>query len=184
MTRLPVSEARDLGPILAIAAAIIASIAIIAGFVIVGGPGNARDERLDDKTMYRISMIVDAVQCAFNTTGIAPITYENARKTQSSEPDLGAGPVFCDGYGNSGDFEVSEGENPPAFGGISFSVIGAAHVKVCGNFRTNKDNPTLEAAGVYGGAGAYPQLFEPRPAGVHCFDLNLVKRGPVQQDAF
>ena len=48
-------KGRNLGPVLALTGAGIAVVAVIAGFIAVGGPGDARERRLDGITMNRIS---------------------------------------------------------------------------------------------------------------------------------
>ena len=179
MTRRP-----SLGRALALAGAGIAAAAVIAGFIVIGGPGDARNTRLDGMTEWRIKSVVDVIQCAFNTTGAAPESYEAAKKVPNSSTSVGSGFVVCEDYPDDPAFDVGSSDQPAAPGDISYVVTGPTQVKLCGNFRTSADKRVPESSGQYGGSATYRQLIEPRPAGVHCYVLDLIKMGLVQRDAF
>lgn len=72
----PMTSKHNLGPVIALTGAGIAVAAVIAGFILVGGPGDARERRLDDMTMQRISSVTQTAQCVFNVTGAAPVSIE------------------------------------------------------------------------------------------------------------
>src|SRR5690606_13319608 len=65
---------RDLGPALGVTGAIVAAAAVIAGFIVVGGPGDARAERFDEMTMQRMRTITEAARCVMTVSGSAPAT--------------------------------------------------------------------------------------------------------------
>lgn len=164
---------RNLGPVLALTGAGIAVAAVIAGFILVGGPGDARERRLDQMTMDRITAIFATIQCAYNATGAIPSTIDEARTTRALPPgpDVNAG--LC------GDSVVMEtlkvAPQAAAPGEITYSRIDSNHVKICGNFRRPKlKEESIDYYRTPLWAG-YPQLSETRPAGVHCYDLELLK---------
>jgi len=162
----------DLGPILAIAAAAVAGVAIVAGFIIVGGPGHARERRLDDLTTQKVGQLIGAVQCAFDASGVAPIDYGTAAKTRST-PTAGMPPILCDTTGGE-QLKVGKGEAPAAPGDITYGDTSPTQIKVCANFHSQQ---TWE-----GGtqnfppySDIYPVLAEEHSAGVHCYVLDLVR---------
>lgn len=163
----------DLGPMLAIAAAAIAGVAIIAGFIIVGGPGNARDQRLDDIVKWRVSTVVGVAQCAFDSSALAPLSFDAAKRTRPAPNQPGVGASTC---GEAAlvdlNFRVAEGDRP-ALGEISYSAQSPNHVRICAHYRTASDLRTPEAVGY--GQPSYPQLSERHPAGIHCYEIDLVK---------
>lgn len=163
---------RDIGRILAIAGASVAVLAIVAGFVIVGGPGNARDRRLDDLTSQRISQIVGVVQCAFDASGVAPIDYPTAAKTRSAINGPGQPPALCDSNGGLQPRLVA-GETPISSGDLTYLETGPTQVKICGKFNTANDAASSQMG--YPFSEVYPALRDPHPAGVHCYTLDLVK---------
>lgn len=167
----------DLGPILAIAAAVVAGVAIITGFIIVGGPGDARDQRLDELTSQKVGQIVGVVQCAFDASSMAPIDYPAAAKTRSS-PVPGMPPALCDGGGGM-DIKVGAGDAPAAPGDITYQDVGPTQIKICANFRTQQTKD--RGAQIFQPySDVYPALAEGHPAGNHCYDIELVKSpGPV-----
>ncbi len=171
MTRPPVNRRLDLGSILAIAAAAVAGIAIVVGFTIVGGPGHARDRRLDDITSQKIGQILGVVQCAFDASGIAPIDYPTAAMTRSA-PAHGTPPTLC---GSSGGMElkVGAGDVPAAPGDVTYLETGPTQIKICANFRIAQDQTVERQA--YSSYGGWAIFGEGHPAGGHCQFLDLVK---------
>jgi hypothetical protein len=62
-------------------------------------------------------------------------------------------------------------------GDVTYKATGATRIKICGRFRVASKE---QASGyVSSGASAYPQLEGPRLAGLHCFDLDLIKLGEL-----
>ena len=174
-TETPMTKRPDLGPILAIAAAAVAGVAIIAGFIIVGGPGNARDRRLDDLTTQKIGQIVGVAQCAFDASGVAPIDYPTAAKTRSLPPAPNLPPAFCDS-GIGVQLTVGAGDAPAAPGDITYQDVGPTEIRICANFHTQQTRDE-GAQVVLPYSDIYPTLADPHPAGVHCYVLALVKSG-------
>ena len=162
---------RNLGPILAIAGSAVAIAAVITGFVLVGGPGDARDRRLDEIVQGRINNVVVVVQCAFDATGEAPMSLAAAKSTPRPAGTDNAYPL-CQGNDVNG-FEVGQGLQPAGHGDITYNRTGPARIDVCGNFRA----PLKKGeAGYYAGMGyIYPQLEDARPKGVHCYTIDLIK---------
>ena len=167
---------RDLGPPLAIAGGIVVVVAIIAGFVAVGGPGAARDDRLDQLTMDKITSMAHAAQCAYNTRGttfatFAEVQAEAQRAQAASQADscqrLHYADVTLDKIGNDGD--------PAKLGEVDYTTIDTRTVRLCGNFRRPHDPfPRFDRA--YD-SSLYPVLNAERPAGKHCYEIKLVQAG-------
>ena len=175
MTKLPASKERDLGPIIAIAAAIVGGLAIIAGFIIVGGPGHARDERLDQLTAQKVSQVVSVAQCALDASGIAPIDYKAATQTRSA-PIPGMPPAFCGATGGI-QLTVGAGDAPAKPGDITYQETGPTQIKVCANYHAAQiQNDGRQVYSPFG--DVYPALSEGHPAGVHCYVIDLVKAAP------
>ncbi len=164
---------RNLGPILAIAAAAIAIAAVLTGFIIIGGPGDARDRRLDGATMSRVEDAISVAQCALNVTGSAPASIEEGYRVRPAPTETIPVPTLCGGDAVARP-HLTTGDQPAAPGDVVYRANDATHVRICGNFRrprSDRDNDYY-----YGPLGAtYPQLSASRPAGVHCYDIELVK---------
>jgi hypothetical protein len=157
---------RDLGPILAIAGAVVVVAAVIAGFIAVGGPGDARDRRLDEMTLGRMSNIVAAAQCAFTLEGAAPpdlagLSAAMDRVTQRAATDDRG----CDVYGST-----------PLADDVEYSRLADDRIHLCGDFRRPFD-PDNKRPGTYTGRpqGRFSQLSKAHPAGRHCYEIQLVK---------
>lgn len=162
---------RNLGPILAAAGGVLAVAAVVTGFIVVGGPGDARDRRLDEITQSRINNVVVVVQCAFNATGEAPMTLAAAKATPRPTGTDNAYPL-CQGNEIDG-FEVGQGLQPAGPGDITYERTGPMRINVCGNFRVPLEKGE---SGYYAGMGyIYPQLEDARPRGVHCYAIDLAE---------
>jgi hypothetical protein len=163
---------RDLGPILAIAGAAIALIAVIAGFIIIGGPGDARDRRLDEMTTGRVMDIFNVVQCAFNGTGAAPSTFEAAAsalgriaKDEPLQP--------CNFGMPTERLAVLSGRTPPNPGDISYEANAPNRVTLCANFRRPDEGEFCNGVCI---RDPRTSIFTAaRPTGIHCYDLELTE---------
>jgi hypothetical protein len=162
----------DLGPILAIAAAAVAGVAIVAGFIIVGGPGHARERRLDDLTTQKVGQLIGTVQCAFDASGVAPIDYPTAAKTRSA-PTTGMAPILCDTTGGL-QLKVGAGDTPAAPGDIAYRDTSPTQIKVCANFHSQQTREE-GAQNFPPYSDIYPVLAEGHSAGVHCYVLDLMR---------
>lgn len=165
---------RNVGPVLALTGAGIAAAAIIAGFVIVGGPGNARDERLDQLTLQRVNTVIAVVQCAFNASGLAPATFQSALDTRPAPNDVYSGAQSC-GDGQLLNHIRIEGAETPKPGEVTYSASGPTLIKVCANYRAANDTRIPNARGQWD--PPYPTT-DAHPAGVHCSDIDLVTTLP------
>ena len=159
---------RNLGPVLALAGGGIALAAAIAGFVVVGGPGDARARRMDEMTFNRVNNVLLAVQCAFDATGAAPASLDEARKATRLNKDANRYET-CD-LGMSAE-TTSSGRQPPNPGDLTYDVVSPTQVSICANFRAKSD-PRVPEAVAYG-TPTHAQMDEPHAAGVHCYDLTL-----------
>lgn len=168
MTRL-----RNLGPMLAAAGACVAAIAVVAGFIVVGGPGHARDQRLDETTRWRASTLLQVVQCAFDATGLAPLNFDAAKNTPPlpNQPSFAA-PTCEAAVISDVNFKVEDGLTP-ALGNVSYKADTTNRISVCATYRTASDDHILEARGQ--ADPLYLSLDSRHPAGTHCYEIDLVK---------
>ena len=125
--------------------------------------------------MTRISQTLGIVQCAFHATGAIPASLQDAAKTSAKFPGVQSAPPMC-GETQTLTDRVTTGGQPANPGDVTYNPKGGAQVSVCGNFRrAHNANDRLE--GYFPLDGVYPQLNEARPAGVHCYEIQLVPPG-------
>ena len=166
------TRSRDLGPILAMAGAAIAIVAVIAGFLVVGGPGDARERRLDEMTISRLNDVFNIVQCAYNGSKTVPGSFADAIKAQGqiarNEPlqpcNFGIAPE---------NLPVITGSAPPTSGSISYEATGPSSVRLCANFRRPLEAPNCN--GICDNSYRRAIFQTAHPAGVHCYDLELTE---------
>ncbi len=149
---------RDLGPVLGAVGALTAAAAIVAGFIVVGGPGEARAERFDHMTMERITTIANAARCVMTVSGSAPAT----RADLLARLRMGGLPIENCGYIDLTQIEASEE--------IEYAALGASMIRVCGVFKTESE-PHDDQISFIG--ESFPELAVERPAGRHCYDVRL-----------
>lgn len=174
---------RNLGPVLALTGAGIAIAAVITGFILVGGPGDARDRRLDGLTMSWITEGIQVAHCAYNATGAAPASIEEAHTVRAVPVNPVDAPAFCGRGEPPRNTRLHTGDQPAAPGDATYRAIDANHVRLCGDFRRpfSPDHDGYEGYSPY--QSPYPQLGEARPAGVHCFEIELIKGADLSQTA-
>lgn len=160
---------RDLGPILAIAGAALAVVAVIAGFIIIGGPGDARDRRLDEMTMQRVYAAAKMANCVFTLDGAAPAEIRDARERIAEAARVNPNQTECTYFTLNSDM-------PSA----AYSRLDESHIRVCAEFRRPYDpgpNDALER--LNSSYAEFPELLEPRPAGQHCYDIQMIAAKPA-----
>lgn len=169
---------RNLGPVLALAGAGIALAAVIAGFLLVGGPGDARDKRLDEATEDRIADAVRMAQCAYYITGAAPAAFEEARATPVDGREWNL-PIVCNSFNeDSGRKSARTAAQPESPGDVTYQATDNDSIRVCGNFRRPADMADEErySRGRGDVLALFPSLREDRPqAGVHCYAIDLLE---------
>lgn len=166
---------RNLGPVIALTGTGIAIAAVIAGFIAVGGPGDARERRLDGLTITRISQALTMVQCAFNATGAVPATLQDAAKTRAVLVGQQTVAPIC-GESQPSPGRITTGDQPANPGDVTYRPTGGNGISLCGHFR-RAQKPTDPQDGYYPLDTAYPELSEPRAAGIHCFNMQLIPPG-------
>ncbi len=160
---------RDLGPILAIAGAVVAIIAVIAGFVVIGGPGDARERRLDEMTMQRVYTAAKMAHCAFILDGAAPAEISDARAKIAEAARANPNQTACG-------FFTLDSDMP----GAAYSRLDESHIRVCGDFRRPYDPGSNDAIERLNSSYAeFPELLAPRPAGQHCYNIQMVASKPA-----
>lgn len=176
------TRSRDLGPILAMAGAAIAIVAVLAGFIIIGGPNETRDKRLDEMTEDRIADLVRVAQCAFFANGKAPDAIEDVSVTVTEWPrDL---PIVCNRFDEIEARQSGRTAVQPAEPGeVTYQKRDDDSIRVCASFRLPNPVPGRDrhARGRGDVLAFFPVLWEDHAAGVHCYDLELAQSEVVQQ---
>jgi hypothetical protein len=161
---------RNLGPPLALAGLGVVVVAVVAGFVAVGGPGDARDRRLDDMTLSQVANVAAAAQCGFALDGTVPADMAGLRAAIDRAAQRGVtADKGCDIYGGT-----------PLPDDVEYSRLADDRIRACASFRRPYD-PEDQQPRRYGGPlpGRFPELSAPRPAGRHCYEIQLVKPAPL-----
>lgn len=161
---------RDLGPALALTGAGIAAIAVVAGFVTVGGPGDSRDRRLDEMTVQRISEMMSIIQCAFNRSATAPASFADAMAS-TGWIDKDRNGIACILGADAGVFAAADTDKPANPGSVTYKALDRDSVRICANFR--RPHAGEDCQGVCYGVTEYTEWLEPRPSGVVCRDSTL-----------
>jgi hypothetical protein len=160
---------RNLGPMLAITGAVVASAACIAGFIVIGGPGDARANRLDMATMQRVAAVADAAQCGFRRKGAAPKTMDDIKQEAEKDTDASQLPPGCQYV----DRRLAQESDA-----VEYSAPDLNHVRICAKF----ERPTRQRANEYSYGWDSPigELHQERKqAGRYCFNIELVNPQPV-----
>jgi hypothetical protein len=166
---------RDLGPAVALVGGVVILAAVIAGFLAIGGPGDARDQRLDYLTMSRIEALADGAQCAYSWS---EKTFETAEEVRlATDKILGSNGEFACRHFSSNlrNIAVGAGANPDNPGDVTYSLMDDNHIRVCGNFRRPFD-PDRPRSYAFGYQDDTFEFSRPRPAGVYCYEIELVER--------
>lgn len=166
---------RNLGPALALTGAGIAAAAIIAGFIIVGGPGDARDKRLDHQRLAAVARLAALSSCAFTVTGTAPQDLETALKTLRETT----------GVREMDQCSYLDGTRVTSDDRVEYRPIDASHVEICQTFQRAEAEPPLYndpnyADVIYAdGPFGFEELNVKRPnAGRFCYTIALRKLAP------
>ncbi len=167
---------RNLGPALAIFGGVVVVGAVIAGFLVVGGPGDARDARLDKAAMEKLNELASESQCAFEATGK---TYASMAemKAVADRTRRGTGHQASACSHVSPDVQPDEvgGDGDPAKpGDIDYAAIDETHIRLCGNFHRAYDpkRPRLNNYGFM--SDDFVEFARARPAGKHCYEIELL----------
>ncbi len=149
----------DLGVIVAVVSGLAVIAAIIAGLVAVGGPGQARDQRLDDAHYQAIGAVATAAQCVFVETGALPGTIEEVR---SAVADL-----------SFGEREFECAALPAGVDAmVSYEVAGPDQLNLCSEFRRPTPVQNRRNFQVY--ADRFPELAAERTEiGRRCYLLQI-----------
>lgn len=157
----------DLGAwIVGIGAAIVVA-AVVAGYLAVPDPGEARALRLDAARLETMQRIATGAQCAYTFTDRVPASMAEIRNDFLEHRVAVA-------VGNCGAVPFTPAEE----GTVSYEAEGAEHIVLCAEFRRpSPPQPAGEAPTRYDGSAEFPELLEPRAAaGRHCYRVRLVKQ--------
>jgi hypothetical protein len=157
------SRRPDLGGAIALLGAVAVVVAVIAGYVAIGGPGKARDLRLDAERLATLQTLAAGAQCAYGFTGRAPASIAQIR-TDFLERRGAVETGVCSGF--------SLPETQAAT--LAYRVDGADHIVLCADF-ARPSPPAEEVTPTW----SAPELAVPRPtAGRHCYRIRLLKPAP------
>lgn len=137
---------------------------VIAGYLAIGTPGQARAQRLDEARLETLRKIAAGAQCAYTFTGRAPASIAQIRTDFLERRIAVAG-------GGCTVFELPAEEAQA----VSYRPAGADHVILCAEFL--RPSPKDETAGPIRALGEFPEFAEPRAAaGRHCYRVRLVNQ--------
>jgi hypothetical protein len=149
---------RDLGPILALAGSGIALAAVIAGFLITGGPGDARDRRLDGMVQSHMYNLTTMAACAYAVDGAIPASREALEIVVEQVWPHDTSNIDC---------STRDYPHTPETA-VEYSRIDASTLKLCGTFRL----PAAEQKSTHFFM-RFPVLRRARPAGYECYELDV-----------
>jgi len=156
-------KADHVGAALAAIAAVAVVAAVIAGFLAVGGPDEARAKRLDAAQLQDIAQIASMAQCAFGVDGKAPATQAELRVARLRS---GTGYSPC---------EQLRRMNAPDFTSVSYRALSSDRVELCTTFLTTITQDDLTTYPVLA-INDFPELSAPHPTGHHCYAIQLHKQ--------
>jgi len=164
---------RDLGPVLALTGAGAAVAAAIAGFILVGGPGDTRDKRIDHKRLASVAKAISLLDCAYAVYPDAPDSLASAAEALSKNPEA-AIRNHCAYLQEDGARGTTE---------VEYRKLNASNVELCQTFLRAEPSPPRVGDPDYAdmiymdGPFGHPALDIPRPnAGRFCYALNLADR--------
>jgi hypothetical protein len=128
---------------LAVAAAVVVGASIVAGLLIVGGPGEARLEKLDDARLDDLRAIDRAAEQAWTERGMLPPSLDSLAAVAPLSPDQLIDPETSEPY--------------------EYRVLSDSTAEVCATF-AHADSVTVPLAHRSDIGGDHP-------AGRHCFTL-------------
>lgn len=167
---------RNLGPVLALTGAGIAVAAVITGFIVTGGPGDARDRRLDDMTMARVVHLSRVAQCAYNLTGTTPATVQEGQEISARSAATGADDGCAGVRASRRADPAGTGAAPGAPDDATYEKLDDSHVRLCDVFRRPFDPKGSNVESFNPLHDAYhPELTAARPTGgKHCYDITMI----------
>ena len=156
----------DFGIWIAAAGALAVIGAVVAGFLAVGSPEDARAQRLDEARLVAMQQVATAAQCAFTFTNRVPASVDEVRSSIFNQR------IVTAGY-NCGQLPFALPEDRS----VSYAAEGEDHIELCANF----NRPTSPSSGNLSNSpymlAEFPELREPRTvAGGHCYRIRLVKQ--------
>jgi hypothetical protein len=160
------TSSRNLGPVLAIAGAAVVGAAVVAGFLVVGGPGDARNARLDEQTLAEVKQTAQHARCAFTLLGRVPDSMQEIRTAIEERTRL-----YPEGMcRQTRSDEIGRAEP------VEYERVDDTHIRLCADFRAPTRPVERERFYAYfPDGGFFPELDAPRPqAGRHCFELEML----------
>lgn len=141
--------------------------ALVAGYLAVPNPGDARALRLDEARLEAMRRIATGAQCAYTFTDRVPVSIAEIRSDFLERRVAIA-------LGNCGLVQFTRSQEAM----VSYETEGGEHIVLCADFRRpSEPQHVSDEARRYSGAAEFPELLEPRPAaGRHCYRIRLVKQ--------
>lgn len=151
---------RDLGPVLAVAGGVVILAAVIAGFVAVGGPGDARARRLDENKINQMRQIAYAAQCAYTAKGEIPVSLPAIRIALDARDPTP--PPGCE-------YVQTEALTTRV---VTYSAPAGDTIELCADFQRP---PERVAPATNFGVFAFPELDRKWKPGRECYSVKLVR---------
>lgn len=152
------------GDWLAVALAGVASVSVIAGFAVIGGPGKARDIQQDEARLQAVVSTAEALNCYSRGVGPLPDDLQTARQAIA---DPGSPARLAQACSNA-DWK----DDPITGEPFEIHPVDTQHAEICAVFAQPGTDTTK---GFYFGYGVtYINAETARPeAGQFCYTVNL-----------
>lgn len=170
--------ARHLVPLL-----VVGSVALVAGFIILalalgGGPLVNPEGRLDTRRLTSMDDLAEAAKCAYAVADAAPATRTAIADIVANDAlPFGSGP--CSEFARQRGYAELEGRAFDLHRHISnldveYEVVDSRRIRLCSIFDESSDGQeTLSIFPDYVRAIGSPELTKARPAGRHCFVVDV-----------
>lgn len=137
--------------------------AIIAGFVVSGGPGEARKQKIDQARLEALWNTSLSLACYRQEVGELPSNLDEVEEELSHAASAAHGPQMC---------QRVDYKRDPVSGEHFRLVEENGTISICADFATRGGEPNARFY-TYG-SNVAPDLSEERDGpGEHCFELNL-----------
>ena len=151
----------SLGALLLGGAAIASLGAVIAGFIAIGGPGKARNERIDRETRNTIIHLTDRAECVYQRTGSVPVSITGLTNDYdpSNYQDVETECRYQTQTANNLNEVIARS-------GIEYERVDVSTVSFCADFLEREPSPLVPYW--------RPAFNEPRTeAGGHCYEIDF-----------
>lgn len=133
---MKLTRRNDVGLLLAAGLAAVSIGAIIAGLMLVGGPGKARDEKADDRLLTDLITIASQIECFVESSGSLPASLEELYAVVKVEP-WNRPTDECQ--------NIRQVDEARALEAISYSLLSGQEARLCARFK--RSSPAVPPSG-------------------------------------